>query len=71
MTQPEISRWERYWLNADWRRLLSVRSADVLTLELQDRIVGVFAQFPWWGVNKVHEYLNEQGVKVSHRQSLP
>ena len=68
VTQPEISRWERYWLNADWRRLLSVRSADVLTLELQDRIVSVFAQFPWWGVDKVHGYLNEQGVKVSHRQ---
>ncbi len=66
--QSKISRWQKYWLEADWRRLLSERAPDVLTLELQDQIVAVFAQFPWWGQQKVHYYLNQQGIKVSHRQ---
>ena len=66
--QSKISRWQRYWLENDWRRLLSERAPDVLTLELQDQIVNTFAQFPWWGQQKVHHYLNEQGIKVSHRQ---
>lgn len=66
--KSKISRWERYWLEADWRRLLSERAVDVLTLELQDQIVSTFAKFPWWGLEKVHHYLNERGIKVSHRQ---
>ena len=66
--QSKISRWERYWLESDWRRLLSERAADVLTLELQDQIIATFAQFPWWGQQKVHHYLNQQGIEVSHRQ---
>lgn len=57
-----------YWLEADWRRLLSERAPDVLTLERKDQIVAVFAQFPWWGQQKVYYYLNKQGVKVSHSQ---
>ena len=66
--QSKISRWQRYWLESDWRRLLSERAPDVLTLELQDQIVATFAQFPWWGQQKVHHYLNQQGIQVSHRQ---
>jgi len=66
--QPDISRWERYWMAGDWRRLLSLRTADVLTLELQAQIVCVFAQFPWWGVEKAYQHLNEEGVTVSRRQ---
>jgi hypothetical protein len=42
VTQPEISRWERYWQAGDWRRLLSERAQDVLTLELQERMVAVY-----------------------------
>lgn len=68
VTQPEISRWERYWQTADWRRLLSERAQELLTQEVQERIVAVFAQFPWWGVAQVYAYLRQQGEKVSHRQ---
>jgi transposase-like protein len=68
VTQPEISRWEGYWQRGDWRRLLSLQSADVLTVELQARIVQVFAQFPWWGAEKVYGYLQEQGLAVTQRQ---
>jgi len=66
--QPDISRWERYYLAGDWRRLLSLHSAEVLTLELQAQIVRVFAQFPWWGVEKVYRHLREQDVAVNQRQ---
>jgi len=68
VTQPEISRWERYWQAGDWRRLLSEHAPDILTLELQGRVVAVFAQFPWWGVEQVYDYLHQQGEKVSQRQ---
>jgi transposase-like protein len=68
ITQPEISRWERYWQAGDWRRLLSERAQDILTLALQERVVAVFAHFPWWGVEQVHEYLQQQGERVSLRQ---
>jgi transposase-like protein len=61
VTQPEISRWESYWQQGDWRRLLSRRSPDVLTLEVQARIIPVFAQFPWWGMEQVYHYLQGQG----------
>jgi hypothetical protein len=47
VTQPEISRWERYWQTADWRRLLSERAQELLTQEVQERIVAVSVQFPW------------------------
>lgn len=66
--QPDLSRWERYWLAGDWRRLLSLHSAAVLTLELQAQIVRVFAQFPWWGVEQVYRHLRTQSVAVSLRQ---
>jgi transposase-like protein len=68
VTQPEISRWERYWQNGDWRRLLSERAQDILTLALQERVVAVFAQFPWWGVDQVYDYLHQAGETVSQRQ---
>lgn len=68
VTHPEISRWEGYWQRGDWRRLLSLHSPDVLTMELQARIIQVFAHFPWWGVEKVCDYLQEQGVTVNRRQ---
>ena len=67
VTQPEISRWEGYWRKADWRRLLSRRAPDVLTLELQGRIIEVFAHFPWWGNERVHTYLQGQGLPVGLR----
>jgi len=68
VVHPDLSRWERYWLAGDWRRLLSQHSPEVLTLELQARIVTVCATFPWWGVERVHAYLQDQGLAVSLRQ---
>jgi hypothetical protein len=66
--QPRISQWEQYWLEGDWANLLSLHSAEVLTVELRDRIVSVFARFPWWGIDRVYTYLREQGMAVTHAQ---
>jgi hypothetical protein len=68
MPQPDISRIEGYWLEGDWANLLSLKTAEVLTRELMAHIVAVFATFPWWGVEKVHQHLREQGVEVSEGQ---
>jgi transposase-like protein len=40
----------------------------VLTVELRDRIVDVFARFPWHGQQWVWEHLQRQGVVVSQSQ---
>jgi hypothetical protein len=66
--QPNISRWEAYWLARNWAHLLSLRRCDVLTVELRDRIVDVFARFPWQGQQWVWEHLQRQGVVVSQSQ---
>ena len=33
--QPNVSRWERYWLAGNWPDLLSLKSAEVLTREVR------------------------------------
>jgi hypothetical protein len=66
--QPNISRWEGYWLMGDWANLLSLQSAEVLTVELRDQIVDVMARFPWWGQERVYEYLRAHEVAVTHSQ---
>jgi hypothetical protein len=66
--QPDISRWMKYWLEADWADLLSLKTVEVLTVEVRQRIVEVFAAFPWWDIEQVHSYLHEQGLPVSERQ---
>ena len=63
--QPDISRWERYWQAGDWRRLLSQVAKEVLTLELQQRIIETWAHWPNWGIEQVHGFLVEQGIDVS------
>lgn len=65
IVHPDLSRWERYWLAGDWRRLLSLHSRLVLTLELQRQIVAAFAALPWWGTAQVHDHLRQQGVAVT------
>ncbi len=65
VTQPEISRWEKYWLDKDWANLLSLQSNLVLTYELRQQIVAVFARFPWWGIERVYQYLHQQGIVVT------
>lgn len=66
--QPHISLWLRRWLAADWASLLSLVSAEVLTSELVDRIVSVFATFPTWGYERVYHHLRQQGVTVTQTQ---
>ena len=41
---------------------------EVLTQELQARIVTVCATFPHWGVAQVHQHLRQQGVAVTQAQ---
>jgi transposase-like protein len=68
LPQPSVSRLEGYWLAADWANLLSLKTAEVLTQELRERIVGVFVAFPWWRMEQVYAYLREQGVAASYDQ---
>jgi hypothetical protein len=66
--QPHLSRFEKYWRDKDWANLLSLKAAEVLSSDLIARIVAVFVTFPWWGVDKVRDHLQRQGVKVTERQ---
>ena len=66
--QPELSRIEGYWLDGDWPNLLSLQTPLVLTREVLNRIIEVFATFPWWRVDQVYRYLREQGMPVSKSQ---
>jgi transposase-like protein len=68
LPQPNVSRLEGYWLAADWANLLSLKTAEVLTQELRERIVGVFVAFPWWRMEQVYAYLRQQGVAASYDQ---
>jgi hypothetical protein len=66
--QPHISLWERWWQEREWANLLSLKSPLVLTIELRDQIVEVFARFPWWGPDRVYHHLREQGIAVTQAQ---
>lgn len=66
--QPDLSRWEGYWHDGDWRRLLSQMAKEVLTLELQQRIIETWARWPGWGIEQVHRLLVAQGVAVTESQ---
>ncbi len=63
--QPDISRWLRYWLAQDWANLLSLCTPEVLTAELVERIVEVFATFPTWSAEQVYQHLRQQGAAVT------
>ena len=64
ITQPEISRWEKYWLDQDWPNLLSLKSAQLLTIELREQIVEVFACHPWWGLSEFTNICTSKGYKL-------
>jgi hypothetical protein len=68
--QPHVSLWMKYWQTRDWRRLLSRRTSDVLTLDVQQRTIDTWAQFPWWGAERLWEHLKAQGEEIpfSHVQ---
>ena len=66
--QPNVSRWERYWLAGNWPDLLSLKSGEVLTNEVRARIIRVCAAFPWWNIQQVHRHLRQQGQAITHQQ---
>ena len=66
--QPHISLWLQRWLAGDWAALLSLHSPEVLTGELVERIVTVFATFPTWSHERVYHHLRQQGVAVTQAQ---
>ncbi|MHB0929678.1 MAG: IS66 family transposase [Candidatus Nanopelagicales bacterium] len=68
LRQPHISLWLRDWLAGDWRRLLSQHSGEVLTLDLQRRIIETWAHWPSWGIEQIHRFLVAQGVAVTESQ---
>jgi transposase-like protein len=65
---PVISRWLGYWLAQDWRRLLSQRWGEVLTLEVQQRIIDSWALHPWWTPDKAWQHLRSQGSAITLNQ---
>jgi transposase-like protein len=66
--QPNVSRWERYWLAGNWADLLSLKSAEVLTREVRDEIMAVCVAFPWWGAQQVYHYLQQQQRPITYPQ---
>jgi transposase-like protein len=68
MPHPVISRWYGYWLNQDWRRLLSQRWGEVLTLEVQQRVLERWVQFPWWSAQRLYQHLRAQGSRITLSQ---
>jgi len=65
---PVISRWFGYWLAQDWRRLLSQRQGEVLTLEVQQRIIDAWVAHPWWTAQQTWEHLRRQGSAITLNQ---
>jgi hypothetical protein len=68
LPHPVLSRWQGYWLKRDWRRLLSQRTPELLTLEVQEQIINTWAHWPSWGPGEVHRLLVQQGLMVSESQ---
>ena len=68
VTQPEISRWERYEQEQDWANLLSLHSSEVMTAEVRQQIIEVCARFPWWTQKRVYDYLRQGGLAVTYPQ---
>ena len=66
--QPHISRWGNYWLRQDWRRMLSQRTGDILTLQVQQRVIDSWVLFPWWGAKRLWKYLKAQGEEITLSQ---
>jgi hypothetical protein len=68
VTHPEISRWYDYWLRQDWRRMLSQRRGELLTLEVQEQVIDTWVKFPWRGAKPIWEHLRSQGSQITLQQ---
>lgn len=65
---PVISRWFGYWLDQDWRRLVSQRWGEVLTLEVQQQIIDNWVLHPWWTAQQAWQHLRSQGSPITLNQ---
>ena len=66
--QPHISRWNKYWLEGDWRRLLSQRWGEILMEEVRQRVIESWVKFPWWTAERLWRHLQAQGSRITLRQ---
>jgi len=62
---PVISRWYDYWLKQDWRRMLSQRKGEVLTLEVQQQVMESWAKFPWRSARQMWEHLRSHESRIT------
>jgi len=65
--QERISQWQTYVREGRWAQLLSVSDKSLLTDELRQQIVDVWAANIWQTVAQVWERLSQQGVVVAER----
>lgn len=66
--QELISRWQRYRREGDWRRMMSRRGGELLTLDQIEEIVDVWTRALWWTVEEVWDHMAEQGKAYSLSQ---
>jgi len=65
--QEHISRWQTYMREGQWAQLLSVSDKSLLTDDLRQQIVEVWAANIWQTASQVWERLAQQGVAVTER----
>jgi len=65
--QEHISRWQGYVRDGQWAQLLSVSDKSLLTDDLRQRIVEVWAINLWQTATQVRERLGELGIEVTQR----
>jgi hypothetical protein len=65
--QERISQWQTYVREGQWAQLLSVSDKSLLTEDLRQHIVEVWAANIWQTVAQVRERLAQQGVAVAER----
>ena len=65
--QERISQWQTYVREGQWAQLLSVSDKSLLTDDLRQQIVNVWAANIWQTVAQVRERLAQQGVAVAER----
>jgi transposase-like protein len=66
--QPSVSRWSKYWLDQDWRRMLSQRWGPIVTNEVQQRVLDSWVLFPWWSAGRLHQHIRSQGSPITLSQ---
>ena len=66
--QPNISRWNQYWLTQDWGRMLSQRWGVVVTPEVRQQVIASWVRFPWWSARQLRAHLQRQGSPITVAQ---